>query len=170
LNRHAASCETIDVSDGEPKDQLAQILGTPEVDCGADCVGFEAHGHCAHDAGTIATTGDNVAGFPGATGVSGVRPDHSGDPGARTEEAKHGSLSIRLGLGWAKSHSLTTGQCPVMRYHRRLMMAILSGRTNIARNVNTTVIPLDEAPQGYTEFDHGMAKKFVLDPHGLIGA
>ena len=40
-------CETIDVSDGEPKDQLAQILGAPEVDCGVDCVGFEAHGHGA---------------------------------------------------------------------------------------------------------------------------
>ena len=50
------------------------------------------------------------------------------------------------------------------------MMAILSGRTNIARNVNATVISLDEAPQGYTDFDRGMAKKFVLDPHGLIGA
>src|SRR6185436_11083117 len=35
-------CETIDVSDGEPQDQLEHILGTREVDCGVDCVGFEA--------------------------------------------------------------------------------------------------------------------------------
>src|SRR6202000_2950306 len=44
---HARSfgCETIDVSKGEPADQIAEILGTPEVDCGVDAVGFEARGH-----------------------------------------------------------------------------------------------------------------------------
>ena len=30
------------------------------------------------------------------------------------------------------------------------------------------MITLDEAPQGYEDFDKGAAKKFVLDPHGLI--
>jgi glutathione-independent formaldehyde dehydrogenase len=30
------------------------------------------------------------------------------------------------------------------------------------------VISLDDAPQGYRDFDHGAAKKFVFDPHGLI--
>src|SRR6187200_3064599 len=38
-------CETIDVSRGEPKDQIEQILGVPEVDSGVDAVGFEARGH-----------------------------------------------------------------------------------------------------------------------------
>ena len=28
------------------------------------------------------------------------------------------SLAIRFGLGWAKSHSLFTGQTPVMKYNR----------------------------------------------------
>ena len=32
------------------------------------------------------------------------------------------------------------------------------------------MVGLDEAPQGYQDFDKGAAKKFVLDPHGLIGA
>jgi len=32
------------------------------------------------------------------------------------------------------------------------------------------VISLDEAPQGYKEFDKGAAKKYVLDPHGMISA
>jgi glutathione-independent formaldehyde dehydrogenase len=36
--------------------------------------------------------------------------------------------------------------------------------------VNAKVIPLEQAPQGYAEFDKGMATKFVLDPHGLIPA
>jgi len=30
------------------------------------------------------------------------------------------------------------------------------------------VIPLEQAPQGYADFDKGAAKKYVLDPHGLV--
>jgi hypothetical protein len=30
------------------------------------------------------------------------------------------------------------------------------------------VIPLDDAPTGYKDFDKGASKKFVLNPHGLI--
>jgi glutathione-independent formaldehyde dehydrogenase len=94
----------------------------------------------------------------------------TGDPGASDDAAKEGSLSIRIGAGWAKSHSFVTGQCPVMRYHRDLLQAILNDRVQIAKAVNATVITLDEAPKGYQDFDSGVAKKFVLDPHGLIAA
>jgi glutathione-independent formaldehyde dehydrogenase len=31
------------------------------------------------------------------------------------------------------------------------------------------VISLDEAPTGYQDFDKGAAKKFVIDPHGIVG-
>jgi glutathione-independent formaldehyde dehydrogenase len=92
----------------------------------------------------------------------------TGDPGGVDESAKVGSLSIRIGLGWAKSHVMTTGQCPVMMYHRKLMQAILHDKVQIAKAVNATVITLDEAPQGYKDFDQGAAKKFVLDPHASI--
>jgi glutathione-independent formaldehyde dehydrogenase len=94
----------------------------------------------------------------------------TGDPGAVDEAAKVGSLSIRIGLGWAKSHVITTGQCPVMRYHRGLMNAILNDRVQIAKAVNATVVTLDEAPDGYKDFDKGAAKKFVLNPNELIAA
>ena len=57
-----------------------------------------------------------------------------------------------------------------MQYHRPLMMAILHERTRIAKAVNATVISLNKAPQGYKDFDKGAAKKFVLDPHGLVKA
>ena len=163
-------CETIDVSAGEPRDQIEQILGTPEVDAAVDAVGFEAHGH-GTDArserpATVLNTVMDVTRAGGAVGIPGLYV--TGDPGASDEAAKTGSLSIRLGLGWAKSLSFTTGQCPVMRYNRQLMQAILHDRTQIAKNVNATVIPLDQAPQGYTEFDKGAARKYVLDPHGMI--
>ena len=56
------------------------------------------------------------------------------------ENAKIGNLGIRIGLGWAKSHSFTTGQCPVMKYNRQLMQAILHDKIQIAKAVNATVI------------------------------
>jgi len=163
-------CETVDVSQGDPKDQIEQILGEPEVDCAIDAVGFEAHGHGsdaqAERPATVLNTVMDVTRAGGAVGIPGLYV--TGDPGASDEAAKTGSLSIRLGLGWAKSLSFTTGQCPVMRYNRQLMQAILHDRTQIAKNVNATVISLDEAPTGYAEFDHGAARKYVIDPHGMI--
>jgi glutathione-independent formaldehyde dehydrogenase len=30
------------------------------------------------------------------------------------------------------------------------------------------VIPLEQAPQGYQDFDKGAARKYVLDPHGMV--
>jgi glutathione-independent formaldehyde dehydrogenase len=48
------------------------------------------------------------------------------------------------------------------------MQAILHDRLPIAKIVNATVISLGQAPQGYQAFDSGVAKKFVLDPHGLV--
>ena len=88
----------------------------------------------------------------------------TGDPGGVDETPRSASSAIRIGLGWAKSHSFTTGQCPVMRYHRQLMQMILHDRAQIAKAVNATVITLDDAPQGYKDFDKGAAKKYVLDP------
>src|SRR5680860_1515447 len=161
-------CETVDVSKGDPKDQIEEILGVPEVDAAVDAVGFEARGHgtdADHEApATVLNSIMTVTRAAGKLGIPGLYV--TGDPGAADEAAKEGSLSIRIGLGWAKSHSFTTGQCPVMKYHHGLMQMILNDRAQIAKAVNATVITLDEAPQGYKDFDKGAAKKFVLDPHG----
>jgi glutathione-independent formaldehyde dehydrogenase len=164
-------CETVDVSEGEPKDQIEQILGEPEVDCAVDAVGFEARGHgeegsAVEEPATVLNSIMDLTKAAGNLGIPGLYV--TGDPGAVDEAAKVGSLSIRIGLGWAKSHTITTGQCPVMRYHRGLMNAILNDRVQIAKAVNATVITLDEAPDGYKDFDQGAAKKFVLNPNDLI--
>jgi glutathione-independent formaldehyde dehydrogenase len=57
-----------------------------------------------------------------------------------------------------------------MRYHRRLMMAILHDKIQIAKATNVQMIRLDDAPKGYKDFDKGAAKKFVIDPHGMVKA
>jgi glutathione-independent formaldehyde dehydrogenase len=170
-------CETVDVSQGDPVEQVRQILGPeqgaigePLVDSSVDAVGFEARGH-GEDAqtempATVLNSLMELTRAGGALGIPGLYV--TGDPGAADDAAKVGSLSIRLGLGWAKSHSFVTGQCPVMRYNRNLMMAILHDRVQIAKAVNATPIPLEQAPQGYADFDSGAARKFVLDPNGVI--
>ena len=162
--------ESVDVSQGDPGEQIEQILGVPEVDAAVDAVGFEARGHGA-DAGheapaTVLNSLFQVTAAGGAVGIPGLYV--TGDPGGVDEAAKVGSLSLRLGLGWAKSLSFTTGQCPVMKYNRQLMQAILHDKVQIADAVNATPISLDEAPQGYADFDKGAPRKYVLNPNGYI--
>ncbi|HEX7685504.1 MAG TPA: alcohol dehydrogenase catalytic domain-containing protein [Trinickia sp.] len=166
--------ETVDLSqDASLADQIAALLGEPEVDCAIDCVGFEARGHghagTQHEApATVLNSLMEVTRAAGKIGIPGLYV--TDDPGALDSAAKHGSLSVRFGLGWAKSHSFFTGQTPVMKYNRNLMQAILFDRLNIAEVVNVTVIELDQAPSGYAEFDSGVPKKCVIDPHGSLKA
>ena len=140
------------------------------MDCGVDCVGFEARGHgekAKQEApATVLNSLMEITRAAGAIGIPGLYV--TGDPGGIDENAKVGNLSIRIGLGWAKSHRFTTGQCPVMKYNRSLMMAILYDKIKIAKAVNVTVITLDQGPQGYKDFDQGAAKKFVIDPNSMI--
>jgi glutathione-independent formaldehyde dehydrogenase len=104
----------------------------------------------------------------GSLGIPGLYV--TDDPGGVDQAAKIGSLSIRLGLGWAKSHAFQTGQTPVLKYNRQLMQAILHDKIKIAKAVNVTVIKLEDGPKGYVDFDKGIAKKFVMDPHAMLAA
>jgi glutathione-independent formaldehyde dehydrogenase len=164
-------CEVIDLSKSKDlPNEIAKILGEPVVDCAVDCVGFEARGH-GGDAGverpaTVLNALQEIARAGGSIGIPGLYV--TGDPGGVDENAKIGALSIRIGLGWAKSCSFHTGQCPVLRYNRNLMMAILHDKVHPAKAVNATIISLDEAPKGYADFDKGAAKKFIIDPHGMV--
>ena len=166
-------CETVDVSKNALiGEQIAEILKTPEVDCAVDCVGFEARGHGPdvkkEAPATVLNSLMTICRAGGGLGIPGLYV--TDDPGGVDKNAQTGNLSIRIGLGWAKSHSFTTGQCPVMKYNRQLMMAILHDKIKIAKAVNVTVINLDAAVQGYKDFDRGAAKKFVLDPHAMVAA
>ena len=147
-------CETVDLrTDASLADQIAQIVGIPEVDAAVDCVGFEARGH-GHDCGhehpaTVLNAAMEITKAGGSIGIPGLYV--TCDPGAVDEAAKLGN-----------------GQCPVMKYHRQLMQAILHDKIQIAKAVNVEVISLTDAPRGYQDFDKGAAKKYVLDPHGMI--
>jgi glutathione-independent formaldehyde dehydrogenase len=151
-------------------DLIEQVIKTPEVDAAVDAVGFEARGHGnQHETEAPATVLNSlmtVTRAGGGIGIPGLYVTE--DPGSKDEAAQQGNLRMRLGLGWAKSHRFYTGQTPVLRYNYQLMKAILHDRLPIAKVVNATVVSLEEAPQGYQDFDKGAAKKYVLDPHGMI--
>ncbi len=171
--RHAKSVgfEPIDLTQNAQLSELIeQVIGEPEVDCAVDAVGFEARGHGAqHTEEAPATVLNALMTVTRAAGMIGVPGLYvTDDPGSNDEASKHGNLRIRLGLGWSKSHRFSTGQTPVLKYNRQLMQAILHDRLPIAKIVNATVIGLSDAPEGYQDFDKGAAKKFVLDPHGIV--
>ena len=116
---------------------IADILGEPEVDAAVDAVGFEARGHGAGAGEAPATVLNDmmtVARAGASLGIPGLYV--TGDPGAVDDNAKVGQIGVRLGLGWAKSHEFTTGQCPVKRYNRKLMNMILADKAHIAKAVN----------------------------------
>ena len=164
-------CETVDLKKSASlADQIEQIVGVPEVDAAVDCVGFEARGHgdghVKEQPATVLNAVMEVTRAGGSIGIPGLYV--TGDPGGVDDNAKVGNLGIRIGLGWAKSHCFCTGQCPVMKYHRQLMQAILYDKIDIAKAVNVQTISIDEAPKGYDDFDKGAAKKYVIDPHGMI--
>ncbi|GAA1138906.1 formaldehyde dehydrogenase, glutathione-independent [Nesterenkonia lutea] len=164
-------CETVNVAQGDPADQIEQLLGVREVDAGIDAVGFEARGQghgasAEEEPATVLNSLMNITAAGGSLGIPGLYV--TGDPGAADEASQKGSLSLSLGTGWAKSLSFMTGQCPVMKYNRQLMMAILHDKIHIAEAVNAKVISLEDAPRGYAEFDAGAATKYVLNPNGYL--
>ncbi|MDZ5621700.1 formaldehyde dehydrogenase, glutathione-independent [Nocardioides sp. HM23] len=165
-------CEIADLSKGDSLvDVVADILGEPEVDAAVDAVGFEARGHgkdAAEAPATVLNDIMNVSRAGASLGIPGLYV--TGDPGAVDDAAKVGQIGVRLGLGWAKSHTFVTGQCPVKQYNRQLMNLILADKAHIAKAVNATAISLDDAALGYAAFDKGAAQKFVIDPHGMVRA
>ena len=162
--------EPVDLSKGDNlPEMIAEITGSPEVDAAIDAVGFEARGHSGGEQPAIVLNQMmEITRAAGQIGIPGLYVTE--DPGAVDEAAKQGSLSMRFGLGWAKAQSFHTGQTPVLQYNRQLMQAILHDRLPIADIVNATVISLEDAVEGYESFDHGVARKFVLDPHGMLAA
>jgi glutathione-independent formaldehyde dehydrogenase len=171
--KHAESVgfTPIDLTKGDNLgDLIAAVVGRPEVDAAVDAVGFEAraHGKDGEEApATVLNSLMTVVRAAGGIGIPGLYVTE--DPGSKDEAAKLGNLKMRFGLGWAKSHRFYTGQTPVLKYNRQLMQAILYDRLPIAKIVNATVISLSQAPEGYRDFDSGVAKKFVIDPHEILG-
>jgi glutathione-independent formaldehyde dehydrogenase len=96
-------CETVDISKGDPKDQIEQILGVPEVDAAVDAVGFEARGHGSdseHEApATVLNSIMDVTRAAGKLGIPGLYVTRGSGRGRRRGQAGLAVDSHRPGLG-----------------------------------------------------------------------
>jgi len=166
----AMGCHTADLTSEIPlAEQIQRILGSAQLDCGIDCVGYEAHG-CGHkhDVEVPEQVLMDMMTVTKATGMVGIPGVYmKADPGAADKAHQQGLLSLRFGMGWTKGLTFSTGQCPVMKYHKPLMMAILNDQVQLAKACNVQVIGLDEAPAAYQDYAKGAPKKYVIDPHGM---
>ena len=165
-NEMAKGLKFLSIGEFEVSDDEQQLLYT------TDTTGYRQYTLFAKDLATEAVRGPLAERVTSAAWAADNRTFFyvTEDPGAVDSAAKHGSLSLRFGLGWAKAQSFHTGQTPVLKYNRQLMQAILHDRLPIADIVNARVISLEDAAQGYETFDQGAAVKFVLDPHGELAA
>ena len=167
-----AGFETVDLTKDVPiADQLEAILGEREVDCGVDCVGFEAHGYGRssgeEDPQAVWNALVEVVRSGGGIGIPGVYTDN--DPGGPGDDAKKGRMHIDFGKAWVKSQHAMWGQCPVMKYNRELMRAILAGRMEYLCKASMSSTSHSTRRQRLTApSTRAWPKKFVIDPHGSV--
>jgi len=151
--------------------EIQKVLGTPYVDCGVDCVGYEskkigADGKEQNKGGVLNFLG-NIVKPGGLISVPGVYL--SPDPKGGDQDAQQGMFPIAFSQSWIKGINIVgCGQTPVLKYANDLMNAILHGKLSVAKLLNVQAITLDEVPKAFHEFDKGKSVKYIIDPHGYL--
>lgn len=142
--------DPIDFSRGSPVEQIKDANDGP-VDRGVEAVGYQAHDPTGQEHPELVL--DNLVETVRSTGAIGVvgvyMPE---DPGAATDEAKHGRIPWEYGMFFSKGLRMGSGQCPVKRYNRVLRDMIVNGRAQPSFLVSHE-LSLDDAPAGYDHFD-----------------
>lgn len=169
--RESIGCEVINIAEHEViREQIAEILNVPEVDCAIDAIGYEAHGHGDNAHKEVACdaldTIIDVTRYGGMLGIPGVYLPL--DLKGKTNKDRIGRPAFEWGRAWDKGLSFATGQVPAAKYNRYLMNSILFDRVKLTRALNTTVIKLEDAPKAYQDFEEGVPQKFVIDPHQVL--
>jgi glutathione-independent formaldehyde dehydrogenase len=141
----------IDFSKADPTEFIMDATDGFGVDCGVECVGFQAHDPSGEEHPELVL--DNLVKVVRATGHIGVVgvyvPD---DPDAATDSAKKGRVAFDYGSAFEKGISIGSGQCPVKRYNRELRDLIIQGRAKPSFIVSHE-LNLDDAADGYKNFD-----------------
>lgn len=143
--------EPIDLSAGDPVEQILQATNGRMVDRGVDAVGYQAHDPAGDEHPEMVL--DNlvkVVRSAGAIGVVGVYMPE--DPGAAEEGAREGRVGFDYGTFFTKGLRMGTGQCPVKRYNRQLRDLIVAGAAQPSLIVSHE-LSLHEGPEAYKKFD-----------------
>ncbi|RZT83260.1 glutathione-independent formaldehyde dehydrogenase [Pseudonocardia sediminis] len=158
-----AGATPIDRSTGDVVEQINELTGGG-ADRGVDAVGYQAHNPDGKEEPEIVLNELVHAVKPtGGIGVVGVYMPQ--DPGAENELAKEGKLAFDYGTFFFKGQSMGTGQCNTKMYNLRLRNLITEGKADPGFIVSQE-LPLDEAVQGYDQFDKRVDgwTKVVLHP------
>ncbi|HLW25350.1 MAG TPA: glutathione-independent formaldehyde dehydrogenase [Steroidobacteraceae bacterium] len=145
-------------------EQVLELTHGEGVDCGCECVGYQAHDPAGREVPN-ATLNDLVKAVraTGALGVVGVFVPE--DPGSKDKLEKHGQIAFDFGAFWGKGLRLGTGQANVKAYNRPLCNLIHQGRARPSFIISHE-LPLAEAPHAYEQFDARVDgwTKVVLKP------
>lgn len=153
----------IDFTAGSAPEHIAERTdgGT---DKGIDAVGYQATVPEGEEQPAIVL--NDLIATVRATGTLGVvglyLPE---DPGAPSEDAKHGRLLIDMGSYFEKGLRMGCGQANVKAYNRQLRDLIIEGRATPSFVVSQR-LPLEDAPEAYERFDNREEgySKVVLKP------
>jgi glutathione-independent formaldehyde dehydrogenase len=141
----------VDFSQADPVEQVLDATDGRGADSGVEAVGYQAHDATGEEHPELVL--DNLVNCVRSTGGIGVVGVYvPEDPGAANELARQGRIAWQYGTFFSRGHHMGTGQCPVMRYNRRLRDLIIAGRARPSFLVSHE-LPLDQAPEGYDHFD-----------------
>jgi glutathione-independent formaldehyde dehydrogenase len=141
----------INYKEGDAAEQVKGRTGGEGTDKGVDAVGFQATVPDGEEQpATVLNTLIEAVRATGMLGVVGLYVPS--DPGAPSEEARHGELLFKMGRFFEKGLVMGSGQANVKAYNRQLRDMIIAGRAKPGFVVSQE-LPLDEAPEGYRHFD-----------------
>jgi glutathione-independent formaldehyde dehydrogenase len=141
----------IDYKQADAAEQVKELNGGEGTDKGVDAVGFQATVPDGEEQpATVLNTLIEAVRATGMLGVVGLYVPS--DPGAPSEEARHGELLFKMGRFFEKGLLMGSGQANVKAYNRQLRDMIIAGRAKPGFVVSQE-LPLEEAPEGYRHFD-----------------
>jgi glutathione-independent formaldehyde dehydrogenase len=141
----------INFGKADPSDAILEATKGFGVDCGIECVGFQAHDQDGKEHPELVL--DNLVKVVRATGQIGVVGVYvPEDPGAATEGAKKGRIAFDYGTAFEKGITIGSGQCPVKKYNRELRDLIIAGRATPSFIVSHE-LSIGEAAEAYAKFD-----------------
>ncbi|KAF7796057.1 hypothetical protein EIP86_007228 [Pleurotus ostreatoroseus] len=145
-------CIPIDLSKGDPAEQIKAHRGGKEVDRGVDAVGYQAVTSDGKTEKPNAVLESLIAVVrpTGGLGIPGLYVPK--DPGAPDSNSAKGYITFPFGKLFEKGLTVGTGQCNVKKYNRYLRDLIIAGRAKPSFVVSHNV-GLEEAPVAYEKFD-----------------
>lgn len=148
----------------DPLEAVEEHTKGEGVDCGCECVGYQAHNQQGEEQPNLVMNSLVRAVRPtGSIGVVGLFVPE--DPNAASEMNQRGQIAFDMGLFFEKGQKMGTGQADVKAYNRRLRDLVARDKARPSLLLSHE-LPLERAPDAYRNFDQRVEgwTKVVLKP------